>query len=138
MKFILLLFMLYFASTSFAQQKSFIINGTAFITTKHSEKNEYNSKDYYINIYKMVKGKKKFLVKHYTYQYGVDCNNVFKDIGTIDIKKDSLILKTHYTQTGHDPIPEWEKKIYTVKQTGEVVLVYNNTFQNGKWSVVNE
>ena len=72
----------------------------------------------------MVKGKKKFLVKHYTYQYGLDCNNVFKDIGTIDIKKDSLILKTHYTQTGHDPIPEWEKKIYTVKQECISIMIF--------------
>lgn len=72
------------------------------------------------------------------YQYGVDCNNVFKDIGTIEIKKDSLILKTHFTQKGHDPIPEWEKKIYSVNRNGEVVLVYNNTFQNGKWDSIKE
>jgi hypothetical protein len=138
MKLIQLLLIICFATTSVAQQKSFIINGTSFITTKHSEKNSYDSKDYYLNIYKIVKGKKIFLVKHYTYQYAVDCNNVFKDIGTVEIKKDSLILTTHYTQKGHDSIPEWEKKIYKVNQNAKVVLLYTNTFQNGKWSIVKE
>jgi hypothetical protein len=138
MKVILLLLMFCFTSMAFAQQKSFIINGTSFITTKHSEKNEYDSKDYYLNIYKIVKGKKTFLFKHYTYQYAVDCNNVFKDIGTIEIKKDSLILKTHFTQKGHDPIPDWEKKIYKVNRNAELVLVYTNSFQNGKWDAVQE
>ena len=136
----LFIFTICFITTTniFAQQKSFIINGTSFITTKHSEKNEYNSKDYYFNIYKIRNGKKLFVAKHYIYQYGVDCNNVFKDIGTIEIKKDSLILKTHYIQKRHDPIPEWEKKIYKVNQNGEVVLIYESTFQNGVWKAVQE
>jgi hypothetical protein len=138
MKVILLLLMFCFTSMAFAQQKSFIINGTSFITTKHSEKNEYNSKDYYLNIYKIVKGKKIFLYKHYTYQYAVDCNNMFKDIGTIEVKKDSLILKTHYTQKGHDPIPDWEKKIYKVTLDGKLDLLCTTTFQNGKWSTIQE
>jgi hypothetical protein len=138
MKSIFFLLMCCVAIISFAQTKKFEINAVQFLSTKQMEKNEYGSKDYYINIYKIVKGKKIFLVKHYTYQYGVVCNNVFKDIGTIEIKKDSLILKTHFTQKGHDPIPEWEKKIYSVKRNGEVVLVYNGTLQNGKWNVVQD
>ncbi len=138
MKFIYLFFTLCFAINSLAQQKAFTINSTSFITTKHSEKNEYNSKDHYLNIYKIVQGKKIFIAKHYTYQYAVDCNNVFKDIGTIEIKKDSLILKTHYTQKGHDPIPEWEKKIYKVNRNNNVVFVCSSTFQNGIWKTVQE
>ena len=133
-KCIVLVFLVCFAAPSFGQQKSFTINGILFITTKHSEKNDYQSKDYYINIIKIIKGKKIFFAKHYTHQYAVDCNNEFKNIGTVEIKKDSLILKTHYTQKGHDPIPEWEQKIYKVNRNGEIVLLSNNSFQNGKWS----
>lgn len=136
MKLIGFLFILCFSKISFAQQKTFIINGISFITTRHAEKNDYNSKDYYINIYNIVKGKKIFLFKHYTYQYGGDCNNIFKDIGTVEIKKDSLILKTHFTQKGHDPIPEWENKIYLVKRNGKIVFLSNNTFTNGVWNAV--
>jgi hypothetical protein len=138
MKFIFFLFMLCFVIPSFAQRKTFEINGVQFISTKQSEKNEYGSTDYYLNIYKIVHGKKIFVAKHYTYQYAVDCNNVFKDIGTIEIKKDSLVLKTHFTQKGYDPIPEWENKIYCVNRNGKVVLVYNTTLQNGEWNVVQD
>jgi hypothetical protein len=76
------------------------------------------------------------LFKHYTYQYGGDCNNIYKDIGTVEIRTDSLVLQTHFTQKAHAPIPEWEKKIYTVKQSGKIVLLSNNIFQNGVWNAV--
>jgi hypothetical protein len=116
-----------------AQQKSFTINGISFITTKHSEKNDYESKDFYINTYKIVKGKKQFFIKFYTYQFATDCNNEFKDIGKIEIKKDSLILKTHYTQKGHDPIPEWEKTIYIVETSGIIKFISTKTYKDGLW-----
>jgi hypothetical protein len=118
---------------AYAQQKSFIINGISFITTKHTEKNDYETKDYYINLYKIVKGKKQFFLKFYTYQFAVDCNNVFKDIGKIEIKKDSLILKTHYTQKGHDPIPEWEKTIYIIETSGKIKFISTKTYKDGFW-----
>lgn len=134
--FIAISFVVLFGNIVFAQQKTFRVNNVKFISIKNTEKTEYNLKDKFVNIYYYQKGKRKFLCKFYTYQYGADCNNEFSDIGTIEIKKDNLILKTHFKQKRHDPIPEWEKTIYKVYKNGKVLLVYNKTFQNGKWNAV--
>jgi hypothetical protein len=136
MKLIFTFFILIFCKSISAQQKSFVINNVKFITVPKKEKSEYNRTDKFVNIYYWQKGKRKFLCKFYTYQYGADCNNEFSDIGTIEIKNDSLILKTHFKQKRQDPIPDWEKTVYKVYKNGKVLLVYNKTFQNGAWNAV--
>jgi hypothetical protein len=138
MKFFFTIAILLLCNNIFAQQKTFNINNVKFFTIKKNEKTEYDCNDKFVNIYYSLKGKKQFLCKYYTYRYGADCNNVFTDIGTIEIKNDRLILKTHFKQKGklHDPIPDWEKRIYKVYKNGKVLLVYNKTFQNGKWNAV--
>ncbi len=131
---IALCFIITFCNNAFAQQKIFTINKIKFITIKHAEKTMFNRKDKFVNIYYYQKEKRIFLCKFYTYQYGADCNNEFSDIGTIKIKNQNLILKTHFKQKRNDPIPEWEKTIYKVLKNGKVLLLYNKIFQNGKWN----
>ena len=125
-----------FCNIVLAQHKTFYINKIKIITIKNSEKTVFNRKEKFVNIYYYKKSKRKFLCKFYTYQYGADCSNVFSDIGTIEIKNDNLILKTHFKQKRKDPIPDWEKIVYKVYKNGNVLLLYNKTFQNGKWQTI--
>ncbi len=131
--YLILLFFL-FKEKIFAQKRMFDINGNTFLSITKTVVNDLETKDTLLIFYRIKQGKKQYLFTHYLYRLGVDCNNEFKDIGTIKITNDSIILKTVYTQKAHDPIPEMEKKIYKVKRDGSVLLVFNKTFSNGKWS----
>lgn len=95
--------------------------------------NGLGTQDTLIKMYRIEKGKLKYLLKHYLYSYDGDCNNLFTDIGTVEVHHDSIIFKTHTIQKRHDPIAEWVKQIYKVRSDGKLILVYNKEYRNEKW-----
>ncbi len=111
--------------TSFGQKDTILINGTKFLTTKQAIKTEYDKKDTLLKFYALENGKRKYLLRHHLYRYGVDAENEFKDVGTMQIQGDSIILKTHYLQQKSDPIPEWRKRIYKVTASGKLRLLFD-------------
>ena len=113
------------SQTSFGQKDTISIKGVKFLTIKQAIRNDYNSKDTLLKIYRLENGKSVYVLKHYLYKFGADAENEFKDIGTIQIHNDSIILKTHYLQKGIDPIPEWRKRIYKVTTMGKLLLVFD-------------
>ena len=127
--------MLILIQSSFGQRDTIFINGVKFLTTKQAIKNEYAKKDTLFKLYALKNRKAEYLLKHYLYRYGVDAENEFKDIGTIQIQTDSIILKTHFFQKGLDPIPEWRKRIYQVKASGKLILLFDKCkYKNSnKW-----
>lgn len=139
MKQILILsFLLLFDSFSFAQTDTITVNGFKFVTVVKTEKNEFVEKrrDTLIKLYRVENGKAKYLLTHYTYRFGADCNNEFTDIGTYKIQNDSIIFLTEFSQkTGMDPIPDRQKQIYKVGEGGKLLLIYNKQQDrfSGKW-----
>lgn len=137
MKIIFIFFILFLLwIPSFAQTDTIVINGFKFLTVIKTEKNEFNVKDTLIKLYRIENGKAKYLLKHYTYRFGADCNNEFTDIGTYKIQNDSIVFLTEFLQkTGMDPIPDRQKQIYKVGEGGKLTLLYNkqhNRF-SGEW-----
>ncbi len=116
-----------FSQSNSNKKDTLTINGVKFQTFKKVIRNEYDSKDTVLEIYQLKNGKPILVVKHYLYRKGADAENEFEDIGTIQIKNDSFILKTHYLQKGNDPIPEWRKQIYTVTSSGQVLLLFDKS-----------
>lgn len=135
---ITLLFSLSITCGCFSQSDTIMIYNTKFILTKRTSKNDFNTNDTILNLFRIEKGVPKFLLKHYLYRYSGDCNNEFKDIGFLEQKGDSLIFNTRFLQKGHDPIPELEKQIYIVKNDGKLILIYNKRFINEKWHTIDE
>jgi hypothetical protein len=125
-----------FGHTVCGQRDTILINGMKFLTIKQTVKSEYNKKDTLLKFYGLQNGARQFLFEHYLYRYGADAENEFKDIGTIQISNDSIILKTHYFQKGNDPIPEWRKRIYKVTSAGKLSLVFDKCRQKNskKWT----
>ena len=133
----LLLILTFVLSTPlFAQTDTITINNQKFITIKQPEKNEFGKTDTVLKFYRIQNGKAKYLLKHYLYRYGADCNNEFTDIGVYKIQNDSLIFTTEYLQkTGNDPIPERRIQIYKVDAAGKMLKVSDKEFQrSGEWT----
>lgn len=127
-----------FTTYSFAQTDTILVNGFKFVTVVKIEKNEFRDKgrDTLIKFYRMEYGKAKYLLTHYLYRFGADCNNEFTDIGTYKIQNDSIIFLTEFSQkTGMDPIPDRQKQIYKVGEGGKLLLIYNKQQDrfSGKW-----
>lgn len=139
MKLILILsFLLLFITPSFAQTDTILVNGFKFVTVVKTEKNEFRDKgrDTLIKLYRMKYGKAKYLLTHYLYRFGADCNNEFTDIGTYKIQNDSIVFLTEFLQkTGMDPIPDRQKQIYKVGTGGKLTLIYNKQQErySGEW-----
>jgi hypothetical protein len=136
-KYILILFTLFFICCKLtAQTDTIIINGQKFITVKQTEKNEYERTDTILKFYRILNGKVKYLLKHYLYTYGTDCNNEFTDIGSYKIQNDSLIFITDFLQkTGIDPIPVKQKQIYKVDASGKMHKIFDMVQQrSGEWT----
>lgn len=139
MKQILILsFLLLFGFSSFAQKDTLVINGFKFVTVIKTEKNEFDEKgrDTLMKFFRIENGKAKYLLTHYLYRFGADCNNEFTDIGTYKIQNDSIVFLTEFSQkTGMDPIPERQKQIYKVGAGGKLTLIYNKQQESysGKW-----
>jgi len=133
MKFIAILFFLCFVMFISAQTDTLTINGQQFLKVKRTENSEYNKKDTILLIYRLENNKKKYLLKHYLYRWSADCNNVFKDIGTMQVKGDSIVFETKHKQKGNDPIPTKSKQIYRVDTAGKLKLIYDKQLMGGKW-----
>lgn len=130
------LFVLLFFINGSAQKDTLVINGFKFVTVIKTEKNEFNVKDTLLKLYRVEDGKAKYLLTHYLYRFGADCNNEFTDIGTYEIQNDSIIFLTAFLQkTGIDPIPDFRKQIYKVGAGGKLALVYDKEQERylGKW-----
>jgi hypothetical protein len=101
------------------------INGFSFVFKIKRSYNEFlpMEKDTVLLIYRLEAGKEKLLVKHSIHVTSADCNNIFTDYGKVELSGSKLILTTKYTQQGHDPIPDFRKRIYGVNAKGQLILV---------------
>lgn len=132
MKNLALILFLLFAATAGAKTDTLRVNGITFVTKTKSVWSEYNRMDTVLQLFRIENGKTKYLLSHYIYQWSADCNNEFIDHGTLQVKNDSLIFETEYTQkTGHDPIPQRRRQVYKVMPDGKVKLVYDRELQRG-------
>lgn len=132
MKTLMLVLFLFIAANAGAKTDTLRINGATFVTEIKPAWSEYNRMDTVMRLYRIENGKAKYLLKHFTYQWSADCNNEFIDHGKLEIKNDSLIFHTEYTQkTGMDPIPERRKQIYKVMPDGKIFLIYDRELQRG-------
>ncbi len=113
----------------FGQKDTVSVNGVKFLTIRQTIKNDFGTKDTLLKLYRLDTPVPKYVLKHYLCRFGGDAENEFKDIGTIQIYGDSIILKTHYLQHGFDPIPEWRKRIYKVTGSGKLVLLFDKCKQ---------
>jgi hypothetical protein len=126
-----------FCFKSQGQNDTVIINGIKFLTVTKSVLNEYDGKDTVMEIYRIQNRVSKYLLKHYLYRYGADCNNEFTDKGAYAIQHDSLIFITKYFQkTGLDPIPKKRKQIYKVRIDGKLIKIYDKQQEavTNKWT----
>jgi hypothetical protein len=117
----------FFTCNTYGQKKSFSINGHQFVIASKKVKNEWGSFDHIRTLYRTEGSTKKYLLKYYHFQdEGGDCNNLFWNRGSYQIRNDSIIFITHYFQkTGADPIPEWRKQIYRVNKNGDLLVLYD-------------
>lgn len=134
MKYFILLFFICIAKFALSQTDTLTINGAKFLRVIKTEKSEYNTKDTVLLFYRIDNKTKKYLLKHYLYRKGYDCNNDFTDIGTMKVKSDSIIFETIHKQKGHDPIPTKSKQIYRVDAFGKLKLIYNKELMGGDCS----
>ncbi len=133
MKMSLLVLLLMATLRSEAQTDTLHVNGNTFVTKIKPVWSEYNRMDTVLQLYRIENGKTKYLLSHFMYQWSADCNNVFIDHGTMQVKNDSLIFETEYKQkTGMDPIPERRRQIYRVMPDGKVKLVFDRELQRGE------
>ncbi len=121
----------------FSQEREFVIHNTQFTITVDSIKNEWDTYDKRNKLYRKENGKLIYLLTYYAYKdEGGDCNNLFWNEESLEVKNDSLVFLTHYFQhTGLDPIPEWRKQIYLVNPQGRLKLVYDKEkyYHQKKW-----
>ena len=105
-------------------------------------KNEWNTKDEIKELYLVNKGDKEKVLSYYAYKdEGGDCNNLFWDKATLNIKGNSLIVTVHHFQkTGIDPITEWEQITYRVNVNGKPELVAHlyKKFGSNEWKTEEE
>jgi len=132
-----ILFFLFCSMFVSAQTDTLTLNNSKFLKVIKTELSEYNKKDTVLILYRLEKNTKKYLLKHYLYRWSADCNNVFKDIGTMQVENDSIIFETKYKQKLSDPIPTKSKQIYKVDTFGKLKLIYNKQVIGGKWVSAN-
>ena len=104
-----------------------IINRTAFLFVKCTGKSEINSMDTLLKVYRMENGARKYLLTQDIFTSGADCNSIFINHGTYQIKDDSLIFLTEFDfdQSKNFGLPSEEKQIYIVKDDGKMILIYD-------------
>jgi hypothetical protein len=136
MKLLSVLFFLCLVKFASSQTDTLTINGVKFLRLVKIEKSEYDTKDTVLFLYRLENQTKKYLLKHYLYRKGYDCNNDFTDIGTMQVKSDSIVFETNYKQKGNDPIPTKSKQIYRVDALGKLKLIYDKELIGGKWGNV--
>jgi hypothetical protein len=141
-KYITIILFTFFYLNTQAQQKSFVIKNYTFATKEKMVKNEWKTKDKIEEIYLVKKGIKTNVLEYYKYKdEGGDCNNLFWEKGSMQVKHDSIIILTHYFQkTNLDPLPEWNKKIYKINEKGKFTLIFDKVkyYYKTKWVENNE
>lgn len=122
---------------AFSQADTFVVNNIKFISIKSTKTSAFGAKDTLLRLYRLEDGRRKYLLTHNLFFKDADCDNIFTDIGTLAINKDSIIFLTHYLQSKKklpDPIPEWRKQIYKVSETGRLTLIYDKSKKKaGAW-----
>ncbi|MGV6862502.1 MAG: hypothetical protein ACWA41_12075 [Putridiphycobacter sp.] len=110
-----------------AQTNGFNLGGIPYKIETEVVQNEWNTQDTLQKIYRMGGSAKVYQITYYKYKdEGGDCNNLFWQTSTIQVKADSLIILTHFHQkTGIDPIPEWQKQIFVMNAAGQLTQVYS-------------
>ncbi len=109
-----------------SQTDTLKIRNSIFLSIKTTVKNEFGSKDTLLKFYRLEAGEKVYLLTHYLYKFEADCNNEFTDLGTYEIRNDSLIFNTsHEQKTGIDPIPVQSRQIYIVQKSGKLKKVFD-------------
>lgn len=117
-----------------AQIDTIIVNNYEFEVRTDVLENEWGTKDTIQNLYRLESENEKRILMFYKFKdEGGDCNNQFWNRESMEIVGDSILFTTHYFQkTGIDPIPEWRKQIYIVKNDGKLVLTYDKIkYYNG-------
>ena len=118
---------MFFGQRSFCQPDTIFVAGAKFVTIKKAIATNYDLKDTLLNIYRLESGKRKFMLSHYLFQYGLDCNNEYRSIGSVEIKDGRLILRTKYLQKGFDPIPKKRIRSYRVNGKGQLIFISDKT-----------
>lgn len=134
MKILYLLFIVISSSTNnFAQNDTLVVNSNTYLMLTQIIKNDFGSKDTVVRVYRIENDVRKFLLTHYLYRYETDCNNEFKDIGTIEFKDSFAIFETKFLQKGSDLIPKKQKQVYKFQENGKLTLLSDQVYINGKW-----
>lgn len=134
--FIILFIALGFASQAAVSPDTIVVNGTKFITVIEAARSaDYGTTDTIMKLYRIHDGKREYLLRHFIYRYGADCNNEFTDKGTMQVHHDSILFITEYLQkTGLDPIPTMRRQVYKVSTEGRVTEIYDKVREpGGKW-----
>lgn len=127
MKRLIFIFLMIVSFSIFGQIREISINDFNFKIHTEIVDNDWETKDTVSRLYRHVGGKETYLLTFYPYKDGGgDCNNIFWDRESWEIKNDSLIFTTiFYQKTGIDPIPEVRKQIYRVDETGSLILLFD-------------
>ncbi|MBL7912351.1 MAG: hypothetical protein JNJ41_14920 [Bacteroidia bacterium] len=129
----LLVILISYSTNNFAQNDTLVVNSNTYLMLKQTIKNDFGSKDTVVRMYRIENNVRKFLLTHYSYRYETDCNNEFKDIGTIKFKGSFAIFETKFLQKGSDPIPKKQKQVYKFQENGKLTLLSDQVYFNGKW-----
>lgn len=129
--------LLFFSSRHAQAQSKFKINKNQYRIESKKIANEWNTKDEIKELYLVNKGKKEKVLSYYAYKdEGGDCNNLFWNKATLNIKNDKLIITVqHFQKTGIDPITEWEQITYRVNANGKPELIAHlyKKFGSNEW-----
>ena len=129
---ILLLFFMAVCFPAFAQQKTFSIQQHSFIIKNKKVKNEWETTDEARALCRIVNGRPEQVLTFYAYKdEGGDCNNLFWDREWLKVQGNDIVITTRHFQKRNDPIPEWERRIYTVRKDGKVVLTTHHYKMGG-------
>ncbi|HXC03162.1 MAG TPA: hypothetical protein VNZ86_00345, partial [Bacteroidia bacterium] len=133
--------LLFITQVMAAQTDTLFVNASKFIAVKSVVLNEFGKHDTLAKFYRIENSKPKYLLRHYLYSYSTDCNNEFKDHGSIRVQHDSILFFTDYWQkTGIDPLPDKSKQIYRVRPDGKLIKIYDKQRDKttGKWTENNQ
>ena len=129
------------SKSSLAQEERIRVNNHEFSCVTEVVGNEWGTKDTLTKLYWIENGKQTYVLKFFPFKdEGGDCNNLFWNTETMEIKNDKILFITKYEQkTGMDPIFEQRKQIYRVGEDGKLTLIFDKYMpHNGTEWVSNE
>ncbi|MCR9170890.1 MAG: hypothetical protein NXI10_00240 [bacterium] len=122
---------------SFGQLRTFHCNDVGFKMKTEIISNEWGTLDTLQLVYFEEKEEGDPVFTFYSYQdQGGDCNNLFWMKETLTVEGNQLVLLSHrFQKTGIDPIPEWRKRIYSVKADNSLELIYDRYkyYESSDW-----